>query len=188
MNEHEFIKNFQKCKIAALDAAFYGTNLKNDYYDTRVALEHVLFSLDKDKHYYVSSKYGGREMIKLVDDIDVLHILSKFSMQAFSLLKKDFNVQKKVNLNDEELIEYIAYLAHNNHLEAYCFLRNNKNIRLRLFKLLCFYRYKKGLKELLDDYKGDLDIKVSDKVRNQYKKQYRNIDKEYENIRKNAII
>jgi len=195
MDEKQFAKDFVKCKVNAIDAAYVGTALSKGIYEARASLKYILFdfkddnnkfSPSMDKYLYISSKNGGRELIKLVDGIDIIHILAKFSMQAFGVLGKDFNITneeflkiralKKIKLEGDKLIEFIAYSSSEDHYDTYMLLSKHKYLCIKLFDLLVDYRYKKKMIRKYTKFDGTTNAR-------NYKKQYKIIDESYLEIK-----
>ena len=189
------IEKFKKNKIIALDTAFEETYKKNGYYEAKLALKYVLLgdtngeniNTEIDKYLYISSKNSARELIKLIDNIDLIQILAKFAMQKFGVLNKNFEItedeyknirsKKNINLDNDKLIEFIAYATYKDYLEGYYILTKNKLYQNKLLDLLIDYRYKKNLKSELDNYDGLL---AGNK---EYREKYSNLDKSYIEIR-----
>jgi len=206
IEEKKFIKEFKKCKVGAIDVAYMGTKDSKGASAAKKALKFILFNekdrfsliKEEDKYFYISSKLGGRELIQLVDDIDIIHILAKFSMQLFPLLQTEFKLNKdsflklrrqnNLKLKGEELIEFIAFSSSRDHYDTYLILSSNKKLLINLFDMLIDYRYKKELKNDLEKFDNILSESNMPKSKlNKYMEQYNIIDESYKDI-KNLVI
>ena len=201
IKDKDFIKEFKKCKIGAIDIAYMGTKDSKGANAGKKALKFIFFNekdvfstiKEEDKYFYISSKLGGRELIKLVDDIDIIHILAKFSMQLFPLLQTNFRLneevflklrkQNNIKLKGDELIEFIAFSSFKDHYDTYLILSSNKKLKINLFDMLIDYRYKKEFKKDLDNFSGIKESGLAASKLKKYQKQYDIIDETYKDIR-----
>jgi len=199
--EIKFIKDFKNCKTEAIDIAYMGTKDSKGANAAKKALKFILFNekdsslsvKEEDKYFYISSKSGGRELIQLVDDIDIIHILAKFSMQLFPLLQTEFKLTKEsflklrkqnnLKLKDEELIEFIAFSSSRDHYDTYLILSSNKKLLVNLFDMFIDYRYKKDFKRELDNCNGFEESNMPKTKLKKYREQYNIIDETYKDIR-----
>ncbi len=199
-----FVQNFKINKVGAIDRAYEGTSLSKGAYQARLALKYILLNdlasyeelnpID-DKYQFLSSKRGGRELVKLMDLIDVYQILAKFAMACFALendcFKIDLKEYKKIKMNKnvkipkDKVVELVAFASYLDHYEAFMLLSIKKTLAPKLMDIFIDKRYKADMKKELDNFSGNINnLELKDK----YFEQYNSLDSTYLEIRKETSL
>lgn len=132
------------------DKAYLGTSEKKGAYEAFLSLENILVNDETEEAYlYISSKYGGRELLKLVTKTDFIYLLINLACAYSSLQAKD------ETLTNEPILENIKDTFDRNPLEALMKIKKDKEIQKSGLKLLAKYRYKENLKDKLDMVKDE---------------------------------
>lgn len=193
-------------KINDLDDIFYATKKSQGHENALAALRYVLFdddsmfekeSLEPNKYLYISNINDARKKAMLLQNDDLIHIITKLAMASFGLRGKAFEITeesfitdlKRINrleITPYETVELIAFAASGNINNVYAIFDANKEIYFNIVEYLLNERYSKNLKEQLDNFSGIIDNNnMKSDERYKYYEIYNNLDETFKEIKRN---
>lgn len=189
MNDSYF-NELKRCKTNWLDDIFYGTKESKGLRNAVNAMKLVLFDdysvvpdgveID-DKFDFISSRKDGRAKAKMLQRIDLIHILCRYALSSFGLMNKDFSIDNTTYLiyrnqgitnqgfTNEYIVELVSYSLMDDIYGGYLFICANKFIIEQLFDAFIKERYLEDKAIKLDLFNGELtnDI-ISIDIKNKY--------------------
>lgn len=196
----------KRCKMDWLDDIFWGTKESQGIRNATNAIKFVLFDDESvlpdgftvgDKYEFISSRRDGRAKAKMLQPIDLIHILAKHAMQSFGLTNTYFSIDyqeyvkyrtsKMINkgYTNAYIIELVAYALMDSIYGGYIFISSNKFIREMLLDSLINERYIENKWQELDKFNGILKNDFIDEItRKNYLDSYINMDDAFLNIKR----
>lgn len=194
----EYFDELKRCKTDWLDDIFYGTKESKGLRDSVNAIKLVLFDdysvvpegIDiGDKYEFISSKRDGRAKAKMLQGIDLIHILSNFALCSFGIKNKDFNIDSitysmyrnqgisNQGFTNDYIIELVTYALIDDIFGGYIFITSNKFIKEQLLDAFISERYLEGKMDELDSFDKELICEdINELVREKYKYTLDNLD------------
>ena len=196
----------KRCKMDWLDDIFWGTKDSQGIRNATSAIKFVLFDDESqipdgftvgDKYEFISSRRDGRAKAKMLQSIDLVQILCKYTMQSFGIKNKNFDIDydeyvkirnKKViksDFNDDYITELVAYALMDSVYGGYIFVSSNKFVRNSLINALINERYIEEKWQTLDEFNGILKNPSIDEItKKNYLDSYQRMDDDFLNIKR----
>ena len=206
MDDNYYLE-IKRCKTNWLDDIFYGTKESKGLRNAVNAIKLVLFDdysvvpdgvEINDKFEFISSKRDGRAKAKMLQRIDMIHILCKYALCSFGIKNKSFLIddeiyiehrnKKAVNegFSNEYIVELIAYSLMKDIYGAYILVASNKFIEEQLFESFISERYIENKLADLDLFNGELTNEyVPYDIKMKYQEAYDTLDDIFLKIKKN---
>lgn len=167
----------KRCKTDWFDDIFLGTKESQGLRNATNAVKLVLFddySVVPDglnlgnKWEFISSRRDGRAKAKMLQDIDLIQILSHYALCSFGIKNKNFEIDydtyldyrtnRKVaaDFSHDYVVELVAYALMDSIFGGYIFINSNKIIKDILIDAFLNERYIENKKEELDAFDGHL--------------------------------
>ena len=208
MNDSYF-SELKRCKTDWLDDIFFGTKESKGIRNSVNAIKLVLFDdysvvpedLDVgDKYGFISSRRDGRAKAKMLQDIDLIHILAHYALCSFGIKNKAFTIDRgtyslfrnqginNAGYDNDYIVELVAYALMDDIYGGYIFINANKFIKNQLLDAFISERYLEDKKNELDLYNGELlNEKISLEIKDKYQTCFDTLDDVFLKIKRRDI-
>src|SRR5574344_524921 len=205
MDSNNF-SEMKRCKMDWMDDIFFGTKESKGIRNAVNAIKLVLFDDYSvvpdgfdigDKYEFISSRRYGRAKAKMLQNIDLMQILSKYALASFGIKNKNFTIDyntytiyrtnKAINMgfNNEFIVELVAYSVMDSIYGGYIFISSNKFIREQLLDSFINERYIEEKLDNLDQFDGQLtNIEIDNDLKKKYYNAYINLDDTFLKIKR----
>lgn len=188
--EDKYFSELKRCKTDWLDDIFYGTKESKGLRNAVNAIKLVLFDdysvvpdgIDiGDKYEFISSRRDGRAKAKMLQSIDLIHILSNYALCSFGRKNKKFDIDKVTysmyrnqginnqGFSNQYVVELVAYSLIDDIFGGYIFISSNKFIKEQLLDAFIEERY---IEEKLDELDSFNSESICNDMDNDLKEKY----------------
>ena len=188
--EDKYFSELKRCKTDWLDDIFYGTKESKGLRNAVNAIKLVLFDdysvvpdgIDiGDKYEFISSRRDGRAKAKMLQSIDLIHILSNYALCSFGRKNKKFDIDKVTysmyrnqginnqGFSNQYVVELVAYSLIDDIFGGYIFISSNKFIKEQLLDAFIEERY---IEEKLDELDSFNSESICNDIDNDLKEKY----------------
>lgn len=188
--EDKYFSELKRCKTDWLDDIFYGTKESKGLRNAVNAIKLVLFDdysvvpdgIDiGDKYEFISSRRDGRAKAKMLQSIDLIHILSNYALCSFGRKNKKFDIDKVTysmyrnqginnqGFSNQYVVELVAYSLIDDVFGGYIFISSNKFIKEQLLDAFIEERY---IEEKLDELDSFNSESICNDMDNDLKEKY----------------